>query len=149
MEHNNEWANKDGIKNLKHQHPGHVDLTLLTDIQNIPSKMSFKISEVAKLLNIKTHVLRYWETEFDIFHHKKMSNGPRLYCKKDVEMALFIRKLLHRDGFSVKGAKKVLRNLKKENKIHHDQCVRQDRLLKVLHKVLQTISNIRETINNQ
>lgn len=96
------------------------DDQLLNEIQNIPDKMGFKIGDVADMLTVKQYVLRYWESEFDILKPKKASNNQRLYTKKDVENAFLIRKLLHRDRFSIEGARAAMKNLKsfvrKENK---------------------------------
>ncbi len=130
----------------KDMNPGHFDSTLASEIQNIPLKVSFKIGEVAELLNIKTYVLRYWEMEFDSFHPQKMLNGQRLYFKKDVEMALLIKKLLYRDGFSVKGAKKVLKDLKRENRQYKKQISIESKILKQMNEIQETISVIRELI---
>lgn len=96
------------------------DDQLLSEIQNIPDKMGFKIGDVADMLAVKQYVLRYWESEFDILKPKKAGNNQRLYTKKDVENAFLIRKLLHRDRFSIEGARAAMKNLKsfvrKENK---------------------------------
>ena len=123
-----------------------LDSTLVSEIQNIPEKMSFKIGEVAELLNVKTHVLRYWEMEFQYFHPRKMPNGQRLYFKKDVETALLIKKLLYRDGFSVKGAKKVLKDIKKENRQYKKQSSLEEKMFKKLNQIQKTVSVIRELI---
>ncbi len=125
---------------------GHLDPILKEEIGKIPDRISFKIGEVASLLQIKSHVLRYWEMEFDLLRPKKMSNGQRLYFKKDVETALLIKKLLYTDGFSVKGAKQALRVLKKENRIYKKQNVQEGKLSKKLDLILEKISDIRETI---
>lgn len=96
------------------------DEQLLRELQGIPDKMGFKIGDVADLLEVKQYVLRYWESEFDILRPKKAGNNQRLYTKKDVENAFLIRKLLHRDRFSIEGARSAMKNLKvhvrKENK---------------------------------
>lgn len=96
------------------------DDQLLNEIQSIPDKMGFKIGDVADMLAVKQYVLRYWESEFDILKPKKAGNNQRLYTKKDVENAFLIRKLLHRDRFSIEGARSAMKNLKsfvrKENK---------------------------------
>ena len=126
--------------------PGHFDSVLADEIQSIPSKMSFKIGEVAEFLSIKTHVLRYWEMEFESFHPQKMPNGQRLYFRKDVETALLIKKLLYRDGFSVKGAKKVLKDLKRENRQYRKQSFSEERVLKKINQIQETISVMRELI---
>lgn len=93
-----------------------VDEALKKSLNDIPDKMAFKIGEVAELLDIKTYVLRYWETEFDALKPKKSNHNQRMYSRKDVETALFIKKLLYRDRFSIEGAKKALRKVKTEVK---------------------------------
>ncbi len=132
---------------LIHSHTlGKLDQTLLIDIQNIPSKISFKISEIAKLLNVKTYVLRYWESEFDLFRPRKMSNGQRLYFKKDVEVALLIKKLLYRDGFSVRGAKKALQVIHMEKKAYQKKSKQMDYVLKSLISIQKMVADLRELI---
>ncbi|WP_374079797.1 MerR family transcriptional regulator [Bdellovibrio bacteriovorus] len=88
------------------------DEKLLEEINAIPDKMAFKIGDVAEILGIKQYVLRYWETEFEILRPKKASNNQRMYTRKDVENALLIRKLLHRDRFSIEGARNAMKELK-------------------------------------
>lgn len=88
------------------------DEALIKEVQSIPDKMGFKIGEVADMLGIKQYVLRYWESEFDILKPKKAPNNQRYYTKKDVENAYLIRKLLHRDRFSIEGARSAMKDLK-------------------------------------
>jgi len=88
------------------------DEELLTELSGIPNKMGFKIGEVADMLGIKQYVLRYWETEFDVLKPKKAANNQRYYTKKDVENVYLIRKLLHRDRFSIEGARSAMKDLK-------------------------------------
>jgi DNA-binding transcriptional MerR regulator len=88
------------------------DERLLEEIKSIPNKMGFKIGEVADLLGIKQYVLRYWESEFEVLKPKKANNNQRYFTRKDVENAYLIRKLLHRDRFSIEGARSAMKNLK-------------------------------------
>ena len=136
----------DFIETLETQQIGHLDPILKEEIDKIPDRISFKIGEVASLLKVKSHVLRYWEMEFEFLRPKKMPNGQRLYFKKDVEVALLIRKLLYTDGFSVKGARQALRVLKKENQIYRKQNVQEGKLSKRLDIMLRKINDIREVI---
>ncbi len=96
------------------------DDKLLEEIKSIPDKMGFKIGDVAELLEIKPYVLRYWETEFDVLKPKKATNNQRLYTRKDVENAYLIRKLLHRDRFSIEGARNAMKELKNHVKKEKD-----------------------------
>ena len=75
----------------------------------IPDKLYFKIGEVSKLACVETHVLRYWESEFEEIQPKRASSNQRLYRRVDVEKILQIKTLLHEQGFTISGAKKFLR----------------------------------------
>lgn len=76
---------------------------------DIPDKLYYKIGEVATILNVKTHVLRYWETEFSVLRPVKSRSNQRLYRRKDVETALLIKDLLYRQGFTIAGARQKLK----------------------------------------
>ncbi|HKJ04846.1 MAG TPA: MerR family transcriptional regulator [Geopsychrobacteraceae bacterium] len=75
---------------------------------DIPNKLYFKIGEVAAIVDVKTHVLRYWETEFRAFKPVKSNANQRLYRRKDIETALLIKDLLYRQGFTISGARKKI-----------------------------------------
>ena len=74
----------------------------------IPNKLYFKIGEVAAIVDVKTHVLRYWETEFSAIKPVKSNANQRLYRRKDIEIALLIKDLLYRQGFTISGARKKI-----------------------------------------
>ena len=76
--------------------------------KNIPDKLYFKIGEVAKLAEVPTHVLRYWESEFSEIRPKRAGSGQRLYRKKDIIFILQIKSLLHEHGYTIAGARKFL-----------------------------------------
>jgi DNA-binding transcriptional MerR regulator len=75
----------------------------------IPDKLYYKIGEVAKFTGVKTHVLRYWETEFKAIRPNKSRSNQRLYRKRDVELILHLKDLLYNQGFTIAGARKKLR----------------------------------------
>jgi DNA-binding transcriptional MerR regulator len=66
------------------------------------------IGEVADALSIKQHVLRYWEEQFPMLKPLKRSGGRRYYRSEDVAMVETIDRLVHREGYTLKGAKAVL-----------------------------------------
>ncbi len=109
------------------------DDKLIEEIQAIPDKMGFKIGEVADLLGVKQYVLRYWESEFDVLKPKKANNNQRYYTRKDVENAYIIRKLLHRDRFSIEGARAALRDLR--------SFVKKEKDWNVLQQKVETLHN--------
>lgn len=73
----------------------------------VPDKLYFRIGEVAELVGVDAHVLRYWETEFKLRPHRSAS-GQRLYRKQDVARFLRVRQLLHEEGFTIAGARRLL-----------------------------------------
>ena len=72
------------------------------------TKPFLKIGEVAKLLGVKPHVLRYWESEFPSLNPKKNPSGQRIYAKADIEAIVEIKNLLYTQRYTISGAKKML-----------------------------------------
>lgn len=75
---------------------------------NIPNKRFFKIGEVSRIVGVPTHVLRYWEREFSLLRPRRAPSKQRVYKRKDVEMLLRIKKLLHNEKYTIAGARKKL-----------------------------------------
>jgi DNA-binding transcriptional MerR regulator len=67
------------------------------------------ISEVAADLDVPPHVLRFWESKFPQIRPLKRGGGRRYYRPEDVELLRRIRVLLYRDGYTIKGVQKLLR----------------------------------------
>ena len=79
------------------------------------SKLYYSITEVGEILDLKPHILRYWETEFPILHPKKNRAGNRAYRKKDIDIALAIKSLLYDEGYTIEGARKKLNWLREQD----------------------------------
>jgi DNA-binding transcriptional MerR regulator len=75
----------------------------------LPPKLYFRIGEVAGLVGVEPHVLRYWEREFRSIRPSKSAKGQRVYSRRDVENLMRVRELLYGEGFTIAGAKKRLR----------------------------------------
>jgi DNA-binding transcriptional MerR regulator len=73
----------------------------------IPDKLYFRIGDVAKLCGVEAYVLRFWESEFPQLKPNKSGTGQRLYRRRDVELALRIKQLLHNEGYTIAGARQV------------------------------------------
>ena len=67
------------------------------------------ISEVAESLNVEQHVLRFWETKFSQIKPLKRGGGRRYYRPEDVKVIEHIHFLLYQEGYTIKGAQKVLK----------------------------------------
>lgn len=66
------------------------------------------IGEVAKALGIRQHVLRYWEEQFPALRPVKRSGGRRYYRLDDIRLVATIDRLVHREGYTLKGARQAL-----------------------------------------
>jgi DNA-binding transcriptional MerR regulator len=74
----------------------------------IPDRLYFKIGDVARICEVETYVLRFWESQFPQLKPNKSGTGQRLYRKRDVEMALEIKRLVHAEGYTLAGARQTL-----------------------------------------
>src|SRR5579871_1803240 len=76
---------------------------------DIPDKLYFRIGEVSKLCDVPAYVLRFWESEFPQLKPHKGGTGQRLYRRRDVETALHIKSLLYDEGYTIPGARQVIK----------------------------------------
>src|SRR3982751_2934189 len=83
-------------------------MAVSTERSALPSKLFFRIGEVAGLVGVEPHVLRYWEREFRTIRPTKSAKGQRVYSRRDVENLMRVRQLLYAEGFTIAGAKKKL-----------------------------------------
>jgi DNA-binding transcriptional MerR regulator len=74
----------------------------------LPPKPYYRIGEVAELVGVEPHVLRFWEREFRNIRPTKSTKGQRVYSRRDVENLFRVRDLLYNEGFTIAGAKKKL-----------------------------------------
>lgn len=66
------------------------------------------IGEMADTLNVRTHILRYWEEQFPMLKPLKRAGGRRHYRPEDVALLHDINRLLNSEGYTIKGARKFL-----------------------------------------
>ncbi len=126
----------------------------------IPDKLYYKIGEVAKFTGVKTHVLRYWETEFKAIRPNKSRSNQRLYRKQDVDLILHLKDLLYNQGFTIAGARKKLREKPAKNievpAVNESSTAKADDQLalpltgsinpKILKEIRQDILNLKKSL---
>jgi DNA-binding transcriptional MerR regulator len=79
----------------------------------IPDKLYFRIGEVSRLCDVPAYVLRFWESEFPQLKPHKGGTGQRLYRRRDVEAVLHIKSLLYDEGYTISGARQVIKSEQK------------------------------------
>lgn len=77
--------------------------------RELPPKLYFRIGEVAGIVGVEPHVLRYWESEFRSIRPQKSAKGQRVYTRRDVETLLKVKELLYAHRFTIAGARRKLR----------------------------------------
>lgn len=65
----------------------------------------YSIGEIADLLGVKAHVLRYWETEIPLLAPRKSMSGRRVYTERELELLLRLKQLLYADRYTLEGAR--------------------------------------------
>ncbi len=73
-------------------------------------KLYYSIGEVAELFNVAPSLIRFWESEFDIIKPKKNRKGNRQFTKEDIDSVRTIYHLVKEKGFTLNGAKDMLKN---------------------------------------
>ena len=98
--------------------------------QPLPDKLYFRIGEVAGIVGVEPHVLRYWETEFRSIRPEKSRKGQRVYSRRDVETLLKVKDLLYGHRYTIAGAKRKLRGDGVEPLDQADPAIREIRGLR-------------------
>lgn len=78
--------------------------------EKVIEKKYYSIGEVAEQLNVATSLIRFWESEFDVIKPKKNRKGNRQFTKEDIENVKLIYHLVKDRGFTLQGAKDLLKN---------------------------------------
>lgn len=78
--------------------------------EKLIEKKYYTIGEVAAMLKVATSLIRFWESEFDIIKPKKNRKGNRQFTKEDIESLKLIYYLVKEKGFTLQGAKEMIKN---------------------------------------
>ena len=83
----------------------------------IAPKAYYSIGEVCDLTDLKPHILRYWETQFELLHPTKNRAGNRVYRPKEIELILLVKHLLYERKFTIDGARQRLLDMRRGGEI--------------------------------
>jgi len=86
------------------------------DTPAIPDRLYFKIGDVARICGLEAYVLRFWESQFPQLKPNKSGTGQRLYRRRDVELVLEIKKLVHGEGYTLAGARQALEQTQRSSR---------------------------------
>lgn len=80
----------------------------------VAAREYYSIGDVCDLTGLKPHVLRYWETQFEVLNPSKNRAGNRVYRSREVELVLLVKHLLYEKKFTIDGARQHLKEMRKE-----------------------------------
>ena len=113
----------------------------------IIKKLYYSIGQVSEMTGLKQYVLRYWETEFPHLKPSKNSAGNRVYTPKDIENIKEVKRLLHEERFTIKGARQHLKDIASgENVLNIDALSKMD--VSMLKKIQSDIDEILSSIKD-
>lgn len=81
-------------------------------------KLYYTITEAAELLGVRPHILRYWENELKALRPRRKS-GKRFYTPEDLKIAFIIKTLIKKEGYTLNGARKKLRDSNLQDLMPH------------------------------
>jgi len=87
----------------------------------IAKKVYYSIGEVCDLTGLKPHVLRYWESQFEVLNPTKNRAGNRVFRSKEIELILLVKHLLYEEKYTIEGASKKLLEMRKAGQLAEER----------------------------
>jgi DNA-binding transcriptional MerR regulator len=102
-------------------------------------KIYYSIGEVAEMFHVAPSLIRFWESEFEIIQPKKNRKGNRQFTREDIDNVRTIYHLVKEKGFTLQGAKEMLKN--------DSQAVKDKmEMLDSLKRIRQFMADLRDKI---
>jgi len=117
----------------------------LRERRAIAPKEYYSIGEVCELVDLKPHVLRYWEAQFPALNPSKNRSGNRVYRRKEIKLILLLKHLLYKERYTIEGARQKLDQLRRGGELRHAAAQALDsEMLDLLRIELRRIMDILE-----
>jgi len=104
-----------------------------------PKKLFYSIGEVARMFNVNTSLIRFWEGEFDLIRPQKNKKGNRLFTQKDVDNFHIIFHLVKERGFTLQGAKDKMKG-------NPNDTVNNAEVVKSMKKIREFLLDLKEQL---
>ena len=116
----------------------------MSDDAPILKKAYYSIGEVCDLTGLKPHVLRYWETQFEMLHPNKNRAGNRVFRPQEIEFILLVRNLLYVEKFTIEGARQKLKDLRRDGALEEER--HEVLTSEVLHAMKEELEGLRRVL---
>ncbi|MBN2288355.1 MAG: MerR family transcriptional regulator [Candidatus Glassbacteria bacterium] len=113
---------------------------------DFPDKEYYSISEVCRITGLKSHVLRYWESQFKILSPSKNRAGNRAYRKNDIQIVQLIKHLLYTEKYTIEGAQRKLKLLKNMGTDTGEALPEEDKNRQLLGKIRRDLVELKSVL---
>ena len=83
----------------------------------IAKKAYYAIGELCDMAGLKPHVLRYWESQFEVLSPTKNRAGNRVYRPEEVKLVFLIKHLLYDRKFTIDGARQRIKEMRRQGEL--------------------------------
>ena len=109
----------------------------------IAKKAYYSIGEVCDITGLKPHVLRYWESQFEVLSPTKNRAGNRVFRPKDIELVILVKKLLYEEKYTIEGARQRLLELRQAGELAEErQSVLDPEVLAIMKEELESLHQL-------
>jgi DNA-binding transcriptional MerR regulator len=114
----------------------------------IPNRLYFRIGDVARICGVEPYVLRFWETQFPALKPNKGGTGQRLYRRREVELAVHIKQLVHHEGYTLAGARQALEGAPRARGKQGRLALNPDQAQKRLESAIAVVGRVRAELRD-
>ena len=109
----------------------------------IAKKVYYSMGDVCSMTELRPHVLRYWESQFDVLHPSKNRAGNRIFRAGDIEQVLLVKHLLYEQKYTIEGARQKLSELRAGGQLAEErQHVIEPELLGTMRSELEALRDL-------
>jgi len=113
------------------------------------TKYYYSMREVCNIIGVKAHVIRFWETQFPQLNPSRREGSNRRFTQKDIQLLKKIQYLLYEKKFTIKGAKKALRNVEDVSTKENVQIdIESYETKRALHRVRKQLNELKAMTND-
>jgi DNA-binding transcriptional MerR regulator len=115
--------------------------------RRVTPKEYYSIGEVCDLVGLKPHVLRYWESQFGPLRPSKNRAGNRVYRRKEIELVIYLKRLLYEEKYTIDGARQKLEQLRHDGGIREEARKSLDgEMLALLRAEIDELANLLQPV---
>ncbi len=107
-------------------------------------KKFYSISDVSKIINVKPHVIRFWETKFPLIKTNTRISDRRFYSVEQLMVIKKIAHLLYKEGYKIEGVQKAIKEEKIDFSTMEDTATIKEKSPN--HEVIKTLEGLEQKI---